>query len=551
MQYTIDLLQRSIRESDAAMDNLLRVQMVKATDWRYGGCMNDDFGLVAYNSGSHVTLPVILYFCPGSRYFRSDAAYESASRLFTFLNANTRPSGVVDLHLANYYSAPDTAFCVIGLCDAYQFICERDADEHGKDLKKRLYDAICRLADGVFNGGFHTPNHRWVESAALSMAMNITGKTAYRTRIDKFLAEGIDCNADGEYTERSSGGYNFINNMALLHLYEELKMPELLEPIRRNLKMMAAYYHTNTEIFTQNSIRQDRGTKVYAAKYIPQYLKVGHLLGDGELLAMARAIIDDAILNGRGFPVSLTDLLRTPELFEIPDVEPKLPDEYDYHFRESGIVRMMHNGCTVAILENQDTFFYLQYGGIDLYIRGGIHFFNCRHLRVNNLRPIDGGYAMDYHGEGTYYLPFDKAPTYGVFRESEKALRGNTGPICVDAVLEVRRTEKGFAIRVRADGCTKVPIRFEIGLNSDAVIFGDGYTVRANPGGKLVASKGSLRVDVGRSSLKIGPAFADNFITEGLFGSVPVSESKYNLFFNAITPFEREFTLEPVDQIEE
>jgi negative regulator of replication initiation len=59
--------------------------------------------------------------------------------------------------------------------------------------------------------------------------------------------------------------------------------------VRRNLNMMAVYYHTNFEIFTQNSTRQDRGTRVYADKYIYQYLKAGHLLKDKELLGMARA----------------------------------------------------------------------------------------------------------------------------------------------------------------------------------------------------------------------------------------------------------------------
>jgi len=550
MQYTIDLFKQAILDSDKALDNIIRNQYTAADDWRCGGYLNNGFGIVPYGSGGTVSTPIMLYFCPESKYYQSDAAYNSADGFFKFLYANLRESGVLDYHVANFYSAPDTSFVNIGLCQTYKFIRNRKTDARGEELKVRLYDALSRLADGIYNGGFHTPNHRWVESAALAMAMNITGKTQYRTRIDKFLAEGIDCNADGEYTERSTGGYNFINNMALLHLYEELDMPELLEPIRRNLKMMAAYYHTNMEIFTQNSSRQDRGTQVFATKYIPQYLKVGHLLHDEELLATARAIIDESMLHGRGFPVSIYDLIETPELFAIPDVEPKMPTEYDYHFKESGIVRMLHNGCTVSIMENQDTFLYLQCGDVDLYIRGGIHFFNCRHIKVTNLRRIEGGYAMDYHGEGTYYLPFDEVPTYGVFREEEKAQRNTTGPITVDAVIEVKRTEKGFSVRMKMDGCTKVPVRFEIAVNPNAVIFGDGYTIRANAGGRLVASKGTLRVDVADSGVKIGPAFAETFVTEGLFGSVPVSASKYNIFFNALTPFDREFSIEPVEQIE-
>ncbi len=551
MKYTIDLYKAAVESSDKGFENVIRNQMIKATDWQYGGYLNKDFGLVPYGAGGTVANAIMLYFCPESKFYMSDEAYHAADLLFTFLYNNLRPSGVIDLHLANYYSAPDTSFTNIGLCKTYNFIKDRKTDARGEELKKRLYEALSKLADGIFTGGFHTPNHRWVESAALSLAMNITGKKEYLTRINAFLNEGIDCNEDGEYAERSAGGYNQINNMAMLILAEELNKPELLEPVRRNLKMMAAYYHTNFEIFTQNSTRQDRGTSVYADKYIYQYLKAGHLLKDNELLGMARAIIDECIKKGRPVQIGLTEMMTEPELVEIPDVKPYMPTEYDYHFKDSGIVRMGHNGMTVSIMENNETFFFLQSGEVDMYIRGGIHFFNERHIKVKNIRKTEDGYLMDYHGEGTYYLPYKEYQGTSDFNKMDRSKRDTTGPITVDATLEVKRTEKGFAIRMKIDGCTKAPVRFEMGVNPDAVIFGDGYTIRANAGGKLVASKGYVKVEMGNSGVKIGPAFAETFVTEGLFGSVPVSGSKYNIFFNALTPFDHEFTIEPIEHIED
>jgi len=445
MKYTIDLYREAVERSDRAFTNLLRNQMIRATDWQYGGYLSKDFGIVPYGAGGSVSTAIMLYFCPESKFYRSDAAYEAADRLFTFLYNNLRPLGVIDYHVANFYSAPDTSFTNIGLCKTYNFIKDRDEGVRGEELKKRLYDALSKLADGIFTGGFHTPNHRWVESAALSLAMNITGKKEYMTRINAFLNEGIDCNEYGEYTERSTGGYNYINNMAMLILTEELNKPELLEPVRRNLKMMAAYYHTNFEIFTQNSTRQDKGTTVYADKYIYQYLKAGHLLKDEELLGMARAIIDDCLKNGRNFQVGLTEMMTEPELVEIPDATPYMPAEYDYHFKDSGIVRMAHNGMTVSIMENNETFFFLQSGEVDMYIRGGIHFFNERHLKVKNIRKTEIGYLMDYHGEGTYYLPYKEYQGTSDFNKMDRSRRETTGPITVDAVLEVRRTEKGLA----------------------------------------------------------------------------------------------------------
>ena len=49
----------------------------------------------------------------------------------------------------------------------------------------------------------------------------------------------------GEYAERSAGGYNEINNRALLILAQDLGKTELLEYVRRNLEMMPVFYHTD------------------------------------------------------------------------------------------------------------------------------------------------------------------------------------------------------------------------------------------------------------------------------------------------------------------
>ena len=40
------------------------------------------------------------------------------------------------------------------------------------------------------------------------------------------------------------------------------------------------------------------------------------------------------------------------------------------------------------------------------YIKGGISFFNCRHLLMENIRPCGDGYEMEYEGTGQYYQPF-------------------------------------------------------------------------------------------------------------------------------------------------
>ena len=44
------------------------------------------------------------------------------------------------------------------------------------------------------------------------------GKDEYAKGAESYLAEGIDCNEDGEYAERSAAIYNCVNNNAMIDL---------------------------------------------------------------------------------------------------------------------------------------------------------------------------------------------------------------------------------------------------------------------------------------------------------------------------------------------
>ena len=404
----MDLLQRSVAEYEKEFEMLEKYQITDPQDPDFGGYYNKDFGVVAQNCGSAAAKPMTLYFCPQSRYYKDPRALACADGLVQHLLNHLHPDGTMDYYSCNFHSAPDTAFVTLALAKPAKLVKAETPEE--KAFQKKLFLVLRRMGDGMVEEGFHTPNHRWVISAALALLNTLMPDERYVARIDQYLAEHIDCNEDGEYAERSAGGYNEINNRALLILAQDLGKTELLEYVRRNLEMMPVFYHTDFSIFTENSRRQDKGTAPYAEKYAYQYLLCGHALHDEALRAIGTAQLEACIRCGRPFPLAAEDLMLFPEAFQnLP--APAGPElfEVDRLLKGSGLLRLSRGGLNLWAVERQPAFLFLKKGGIDFYIKGGISFFNCRHLLMENIRPCGDGYEMEYEGTGQYYQPDRKS----------------------------------------------------------------------------------------------------------------------------------------------
>ncbi len=538
----MDFLQRSIREYEKETEGYLKYQITDENNPDYGGYYNKNFGIVAENCGAAAGKPMTLYFCPESRYYKKPEMLACADRLIQNLLNHIHPDGTINYFACNFHSAPDTAFVALALAKPAKLIkAETDAE---KAFQEKLYRLLKAMADGMVTEGFHTPNHRWVISAALALVNTLIPDRRYVKRIEEYLVEHIDCNEDGEFAERSAGGYNEINNRALLILAQELGKTELLEYVRRNLNMMPVFYHTDYSIFTENSRRQDKGTAPYAEKYAYQYMLCGHALQDESLRAIGAALLWDCIDKGRPFPLALEDLLLFPEAFEnLPKPCGTELFAVNRLLKDSGLLRLSRNGLNLWAVEKQPCFLFLKKGDIAFYIKGGISFFNCRHLLMENIRSCESGYEMDFEGEGKYYQPFGEYQGTNDWWKMELSKRKTTGHLKIHVKVTITPLEDGFHIHVQTDGCPASTIRFEIGVVPNVLIRGDGYRIPAMAGGTLIADRGELELFDGRDTIVIGPAFAANDVIKGLFGAEHPSEQLFNIYFNDVTNFDRSISI--------
>ncbi|UUZ85400.1 hypothetical protein LJK88_18715 [Paenibacillus sp. P26] len=216
-------------------------------------------------------------------------------------------------------------------------------------------------------------------------------------RAEEWLAEGLDITEDGEWTERSNGIYNAVSDIALYHTGRLLNRPELLEAVRRNLRMMVYLVHPSGEVVTDYSGRQDFGSTYNMATYFLSYrFMAAHdkdplfaAMADyaGSFIRHAEAVNNNALLG----------LLLYPEATDISGLErAPLPERYvkvingghpvrehlqqiegaGHHMRiehssmhlafGAPIVRIREEDTSVTIMTRTPSFFSLRHGKVRL-----------------------------------------------------------------------------------------------------------------------------------------------------------------------------------------
>jgi len=201
----------------------------------------------------------------------------------------------------NVDSPPDSAFSINDLADALLMLRRADeSPDHGPGhLAGLLDDLVTAATPALIGGGVHTPNHRWELSAALARLHLLTPHPALADRIDQWLAEGVDIDADGLYSERSANYAAHVSNPSLLAIADAAKRPDLVDAVERNLDATLDLLLPDGSVETVLSRRQDQSWPVPLATYLLPLRRVALLRGRGDLawaagLALAQGIASPA-----------------------------------------------------------------------------------------------------------------------------------------------------------------------------------------------------------------------------------------------------------------
>ncbi len=501
------------------------------------GAISDGEGIPnALSTGGYISLWAISVSCPESTYYASPNLLQYIEKGAQYLTKAQHSDGTIDLLSSNFHSPPDTAFSVDNVAIAYQLIAPvKGAEKALIPLKKYLLKA----GEALIVGGIHTPNHRWVVAAALLKLNAIWPDKRYVARAEEWLLEHIDIDPDGQYTEKSAGGYTAIVNRMLIEMAKGLKKPEILDAVRKNLNMTMYYVHPNGEVVTEASNRQDKGTIKFLNSYYYSYRYLALLDKNGEFAAMCRLIEkSSADANSE----HLNYFLLEPELWEeLPSVK-NLPTNYVKTFPYSGIVRIRRGQWDATILSNNPGFLTFHKGNAVMQgMRIAASFFGKGQFQSSYIEQDGNKWILKNALEGPYYQPYpkDKIDPQGDLSKMPRTVRPKSEVQNLSYQVDISEHEEGINIDFDIKGTVGVPVTLELIFRPGGKLKGVNPVI-GKPNSHLFADKeGSY--SAGEDTIKFNPGMA---LHKGvnLRGALPTLDAP-TVYLTGITPFKHTLKL--------
>lgn len=516
----------------------------------YGKILVDN-GL--YEPGStfaYIECAVMLYLSPDSTYYKQKDVLEFLRLICIGAEDDIHEDGTNDLIISNYHQ-PEY-FHMPHVCHAYRLLRDHpDKTESEREITERIYHLLKRLSQGLLASGFHTPNHRWVHTAALYYAYNTLHEKDERLlqRAKQYLAEKIDIDENGEFSERSAGMYSAVTDRALCQIAIEADMPELFEFVKRNLLLISRFVEKGSILFTQNSRRKDKGEvgsnvpfdfERYADIALMAYVNTK----ESVFLEILKNILEckptNAVLH---FPLRLYVCYPELKILSVNFSELQSPEKnFHLFYPKSGIVRIRKKDVIYSLLARNPDFMYITVGNISIRTRICSSFFAIAQFLPDTIEKIEENqYRMSFHTWADYKLPFETPPEGSEdYWSMDYQSRPSISRCDFGYTVDFTFTENGMKIHIQTHGTEKVPFKLEFAISPDVFVRAGSAMTVATAGNFLCASEGDVTFsNTEGDALTIKNLFAKHFYHRNMRGSVPSPSDKYLLFLTDFSPVDR------------
>lgn len=471
------------------------------------------------------------YFQPDSKYYKSKSALTKMDTIITGLLDIQYPNGTIGSG-GNVQSPPDTGFLVEHLAPSYIVLNQNNFSEI-KNVKDKLKKFLLNVGEALIVGGLHTPNHRWEVSSALTYLYSIFNDERYLERAEQWLAEGVYCNEDGQYSERSRN-YSTVINFSLLNIGRLLNRPSYFDIVRKNCNSNFYYLEANGELITIDSRRQDQHGRKDIIQWYPFYRFLAIHYNDKFFASIARKIetfdgFDHDILCR-----TLIFVMTNPELGKKLPEGGELPTNYTKLFALTGLARIKRGDLTASFFGGNDkpiivasgrsscpTFLTFRKGAAFLeYARLSTSFFSEGYFRSDGVSVVENTYTLHEKKEGYYFQPMppekrDKNGDYKLSWSSDhrfwSKMDFDSRPrttLSLDTKIVFTENNGSLKMDIEVNGPENIPVILELCFRNDGKL--EGVTSTEAEDKFLLQEDAYAKYTVGGDSIVIGPGTAGN-----------------------------------------
>ncbi len=528
-----------IKIHDQQLPNFKVLKVTNPQHPYVGGYMDDAEIPNPHTTAGFIGKACMLMACPESVFYQSKETLKEVEEATKALLKMQHTDGTIDLLSTNFHSTPDTAFVLENIVPAYTFL--KKSTTKGSEVALDLLKTFLKNAgEALTVGGIHTPNHRWVVSAALTKLNELFPDPRYLARIEQWLAEHIDIDPDGQYNEKSTNSYSPIVNRSLIIIAKGLNKPELLEPVRKNLVMTFYYVHPNGEVVTEASNRQDKGTIGNMVRYYYCYRYMALLDNNGEMAEMCRLIENTSTKNQlAGY---LDYFLEDPNLWKELPVSKALPTNYAKAFPYSGVVRIRRGNWDATILSNNASWLTFHKGNAVLQaMRIAASFFGKGQFDSVKIEQEGNTWVLRKSLEGPYYQPIAKEQIVadGDWDKMPRANRPQSEIQKLMTIVKISEANNGLQIEIDMHGTEGVPVSFELIFRAGGTFSGVTKHPQKDNAYLLAGESGSYTIN--SDTIQFGPGKAEHKGIQ-LRGALPAVDAP-TVYLTGFTPFKHTISL--------
>jgi hypothetical protein len=486
------------------------------------------------------------YFCSESKYYKDESVMDMINGYLDFYLNTVRENGTGDCLISDFYTP--SSFEGINVARTYKIFKKNAKSERELGIKAKIYKVMEIMGNGLINGGHRTPNHRWMMSASAANIYNITGNEELKALAERYLNEGIDIDEYGEFTERSPGMYNEVNDRAMFELAREMHRDDLYDHLRANMDLLFKYIEPDGTIFTQNSARKDKGENDpgmawYPSVYFNIYLQGAYFLKDSRYAAFAKQIMDRVLKSGRPVPDVLWLYMIYEELQEFEPEIGELDGNYEMYNPTSSIYRKVEDDFSVSVIGNNANFLFIQKGALKCYARLCASFFMLAQFKPEKVEKVGDDLVLVFSAEDKYWKAFEEKPSTSVWKEMDHSKRKTCNPQKLTITARISIEGKTVNLNINTEGTDRVPFKAEFIFTAGSDISNEFFTVKGLPGQYVIPHQGNVKVKYRKDIMEIGPAFMKHTYVANMRGSVPKSNKGFTVYFTDYTNFDRDISI--------